>query len=59
MSNIDIRSAKRADWDREIADIADLQLGTVKSRLHRGRKLLQKRLYEYATKNGYIKDAAK
>jgi RNA polymerase sigma-70 factor, ECF subfamily len=44
---------------QEIADIADLQLGTVKSRLHRGRKLLQKRLYEYATKNGYIKDAAK
>ncbi|PWB68724.1 RNA polymerase subunit sigma-24, partial [candidate division GN15 bacterium] len=27
---------------QEIAEIADLQLGTVKSRLHRGRKLLQK-----------------
>ena len=44
---------------QEIADIADLQLGTVKSRLHRGRKLLQKALYEYAIKNGYIKDTAK
>jgi RNA polymerase sigma-70 factor, ECF subfamily len=44
---------------QEIADIADLQLGTVKSRLHRGRKLLQKQLYDYATRNGYIKDAAK
>ncbi len=41
---------------QEIAEIADLQLGTVKSRLHRGRKLLQKELYDYAIKNGYIKD---
>lgn len=44
---------------QEIADIADLQLGTVKSRLHRGRKLLQKKLFDYAVKNGYIKDTAK
>ncbi len=44
---------------QEIADIADLQLGTVKSRLHRGRKLLQKALYDYAIKNGYIKDTAR
>jgi len=43
---------------QEIADIVDLQLGTVKSRLHRGRKLLQKKLYDYAVKNGYIKDLA-
>ncbi|MFH1687077.1 MAG: sigma-70 family RNA polymerase sigma factor [bacterium] len=43
---------------QEIAEIADLQLGTVKSRLHRGRKLLQKQLWEYAVKNGYIKDTA-
>ncbi|MDF1544199.1 MAG: sigma-70 family RNA polymerase sigma factor [bacterium] len=43
---------------QEIAEIADLQLGTVKSRLHRGRKLLQKELFEYAVKNGYIKDKA-
>jgi RNA polymerase sigma-70 factor (ECF subfamily) len=43
---------------QEIADIADLQLGTVKSRLHRGRKLLQKQLHEYAVRNGYIKDKA-
>lgn len=41
---------------QEIAEITDLQLGTVKSRLHRGRKLLQKKLYDYAIKNGYIKD---
>lgn len=43
---------------QEIADIVDLQLGTVKSRLHRGRKLLQKKLFDYAVKNGYIKDVA-
>jgi RNA polymerase sigma-70 factor (ECF subfamily) len=43
---------------QEIAEIADLQLGTVKSRLHRGRKLLQKRLFDYAIRNGYIKDKA-
>jgi RNA polymerase sigma-70 factor (ECF subfamily) len=41
---------------QEIAEICDLQLGTVKSRLHRGRKLLQKKLFDYAVKNGYIKD---
>jgi len=43
---------------QEIAEIADLQLGTVKSRLHRGRKLLQKQLWDYAVRNGYIKDKA-
>jgi RNA polymerase sigma-70 factor (ECF subfamily) len=43
----------------EIAEIAGLQLGTVKSRLHRGRKLLQKTLWEYAVKNGFIKEPAK
>lgn len=43
---------------QEIAAIADLQLGTVKSRLHRGRKILQKQLFDYAVKNGYIKEKA-
>ncbi len=41
---------------QEIADITGLQIGTVKSRLHRGRKLLQKTLWDYALKNGYIKE---
>lgn len=44
---------------QEIAEIANLQLGTVKSRLHRGRKLLQKKLYDYAIRNGYTKEAAR
>ena len=37
---------------QEIADIAGLNIGTVKSRLHRGRKLLQKSLWDYAVRNG-------
>jgi RNA polymerase sigma-70 factor (ECF subfamily) len=38
---------------QEIAEIAGLQLGTVKSRLFRGRKILQSRLAEYARQSGY------
>lgn len=41
---------------QEIAEITGLQIGTVKSRLHRGRKLLQKSLLDYALKSGYIKE---
>ena len=41
---------------KEIAEILDCPIGTVMSRLHRGRKLLQKVLYDYAVKNGYIKE---
>lgn len=43
---------------QEIADITALQIGTVKSRLHRGRKLLQKSLWKYALTNGFIKEPA-
>lgn len=39
---------------QEIADIAGLNIGTVKSRLHRGRKLLQKSLWDYAQRNGFL-----
>jgi RNA polymerase sigma-70 factor, ECF subfamily len=34
---------------KEIAEILDIPIGTVMSRLHRGRKGLEKRLYEFAT----------
>jgi RNA polymerase sigma-70 factor, ECF subfamily len=37
---------------KEIADILDIPIGTVMSRLHRGRKALQKRLYDYAAERG-------
>ncbi len=38
----------------EIAEFVDIPLGTVRSRLHRGRKLLRDRLMEYAKKRGYV-----
>jgi RNA polymerase sigma-70 factor (ECF subfamily) len=37
---------------KEIAEILDIPIGTVMSRLHRGRKALQKQLYEYASQRG-------
>lgn len=40
---------------KEIADIMDCPVGTVMSRLHRGRRLLQKELREYAIKEGIVK----
>lgn len=39
---------------QEIADILDIPIGTVMSRLHRGRKALQKSLVDFATKRGLI-----
>ncbi len=39
---------------KEIADIMDVPIGTIMSRLHRGRKLLQKRLWEYAQERGLM-----
>ncbi len=41
---------------REIADIMDCPVGTVMSRLHRGRKLLQTALREHAVRAGIIKE---
>ncbi|MCB1016517.1 MAG: sigma-70 family RNA polymerase sigma factor [Acidimicrobiales bacterium] len=39
---------------KEIAEILDIPIGTVMSRLHRGRKGLQKRLFEYAVERGLV-----
>ena len=42
----------------EIASVLSIPEGTVKSRLFRGRRILQKKLVSYAVEMGYIKPAA-
>lgn len=37
----------------EISEFLDCPIGTVRSRLHRGRKILQKKLVDYAKSRGY------
>jgi RNA polymerase sigma-70 factor (ECF subfamily) len=39
---------------REIADILDIPIGTVMSRLHRGRRALQKALLEFGMEHGLV-----
>lgn len=39
----------------EIAEFLQIPVGTVRSRLHRGRKLLYTRLYDYAKERGFIR----
>jgi RNA polymerase sigma-70 factor (ECF subfamily) len=39
----------------EIAEITEVPVGTVKSRLFRARQALQRQLYDYAVEMGYIK----
>jgi len=43
---------------KEIADILDIKIGTVMSRLHRGKKYLREALYTYAEQEGYDVSAA-
>lgn len=42
---------------KEIAEMLDVPIGTVMSRLHRGRKVMQKLLYEYAKERGLIDES--
>jgi RNA polymerase sigma-70 factor (ECF subfamily) len=44
---------------QEIADILGLPVGTVRSRLHRGRKMLQKRLWKVAEDQGIVRSQAR
>jgi len=39
---------------KEIADILDIPVGTVMSRLFRGRRLLERSLLDYATETGHV-----
>jgi len=39
---------------KEIADILDVPIGTVMSRLHRGRRMLQKMLHDFGTARGLV-----
>ena len=38
----------------EIAEMLGVPLGTVRSRLHRGRRMLQKRLWQLAVDQGIV-----
>lgn len=38
----------------EIADFVDCPIGTVRSRLHRARKMLYAKLYDYAKEKGFV-----
>jgi RNA polymerase sigma-70 factor, ECF subfamily len=40
----------------EIANMLDVPIGTIRSRLHRGRNLLKVQLMDYAAKRGYAPD---
>lgn len=41
---------------KEIAEILDVPIGTVMSRLHRGRKRLQEQLYQFGKRRGLVED---
>jgi len=43
---------------KEIAEILDVPIGTVMSRLHRGRRALQKRLYDFGRQRGLVSEVS-
>lgn len=43
---------------KEVARFLDVPLGTMLARLHRGRKLFERRLWDYAEEHGLLKEGA-
>lgn len=43
---------------KEVARMLDAPLGTILARLHRGRKLFERRMWEYAQENGLLEESA-
>jgi RNA polymerase sigma-70 factor, ECF subfamily len=44
---------------KEVARILDIPLGTVLARLHRGRKLFEKRMWDYAESHGLLREGVR
>jgi RNA polymerase sigma-70 factor (ECF subfamily) len=44
---------------KEVAQIVDVPLGTVLARLHRGRKLFEKRMWDYAETHGLLREGVR
>jgi len=44
---------------KEISDFVNCPIGTVRSRLHRTRKILHTQLYKYAQENGFVRSKSK
>lgn len=44
---------------KEVASILDAPLGTVLARLHRGRKLFEKAMWDYAAKHGLLEERSR
>lgn len=44
---------------REVADMLDMPLGTVLARLHRGRKLFEKKMWDYAEETGLLREGSR
>jgi RNA polymerase sigma-70 factor (ECF subfamily) len=44
---------------KEVARFLDVPLGTILARLHRGRKLFERRLWHYAEEHGLLKEGAR
>jgi RNA polymerase sigma-70 factor, ECF subfamily len=44
---------------KEVARILDVPLGTILARLHRGRKLFERKMWDYAVESGMVKEVVR